>query len=340
MALSRPTRSLTLTAALFILALALAQPASAQPSATATPPPTNETFSFGHPLRDNILFAYKYTEKVRTWLSDADGAVTDSSERVLTYFITQRQKPGLLGGGAIEVEANIDSMRLDYRGAAGAVEYDNMILDHGRDLARLRHPAVLVPSTLVNSVAHFQLSPYGTMIDMKSISFDNLRVQAEDPSLDDFTYKRLGHMLDNRYLATVFFPWRNVLPLGRDIGVNKTIRVPMLSALDRIVFTDSADVTLIPAADGGQPVLNFTTPLTTPVTEWITYEGQSDPVLLSGSHGIITGQLMLDPDGVVTSGWSMANGTATGSARGQAVNARFEHQVYVELMRMTAFAVE
>ena len=323
-----------LLCSLGILLLSGVMPVSAQKNVE------KDEFSFGPPLRNNILFAYKYTERVQSWMLDGKGNVVDSSERTLIYYITQRQRPALIGGGAYDIEANIDSMRLDYRGAGGDVEFNTQNRSHVSDVARVRHPAVLVPSTLVSSVTHFTVSPYGALVGMKSPAFESLKQQAEDPTLDDFTYKRIDQMINEELLSTVFLPWRNVLPLGQVVQYGTPINVPSITALDRIVFNDSTQVVLQHSnTDSTRPVLEFNGTLSNPSTEWVTYEGKPEPVLLSDAEGVITGRLNLDQDGVVLSGFSTASGKAEGSARGKKVNARFEHQVFVELMGMTNFPV-
>ncbi|MCE2504630.1 MAG: hypothetical protein J4G05_11330 [Chlorobi bacterium] len=323
-----------LTCSLGIMLFCGVMPVSAQKNTDS------DEFSFGPPLRDNILFAYKYTERVWTWILDEQGRATDSSERTLIYYITQRQRPAKVGGGAHEIEANIDSMRLDYRGSGGDVEFNTQNSTHINDLGRIRHPAVLVPSALVSSVAHFTVSPYGALIGMRSPSFESLKQQAEDPTLDEFTYKRIDQMIDEKLLSTIFLPWRNVLPLGQIIQYDEQIEIPFIPALDRIAFKDSAQITLRRSdTDSTRPILEFSATFDDPLTEWVTYEEKPNPVLLNGAEGTMTGRLNLDQDGVVLSGFSTASGKAEGSARGKQVNAQFEHQVFIELMAMTNFPV-
>lgn len=298
------------------------------------------TFAFGPPLRNGILFNYKYTERVKTWLMDKTGSVQDSSERVLIYYITQRQTDAEIGGGATVVEANIDSMSLDYRGAGGDVQFNTQIREHANDVLRLRHNAVLVPSTLVSSPTRFTISPYGSLVQAQSKSFTSIREQAQDPMLDDFTYKRIEQMITDEYLSTVFLPWRNAVPFGHTLTYGEQTRIPFIGALDRIVFVDSVDVTLQRGEeDPLKPTLNFRAHLSKPKTEWMTLEGWEAPMLVNNADAVITGMYKLDRDGVVLSGISMANGTVEGSTRGQKHSARFEHQTYVELINMTASPV-
>lgn len=300
------------------------------------------TFVFGPPLRNGILFSYKYTERVKTWMMDGKGSVQDSSERILTYYLTERQTDGdaAVGGGARIVEANIDSMRLDYRGAEGDVMFDTQNMEHTNDVIRLRHRAVLVPSTLVSSLTRFTISPYGSLVGVESKAFESIREQAQDPMLDDFTYKRIEQMITDEYLSTVFLPWRNVVPFGHTVEYGKPLRIPFIGALDRVVFVDSASVTLQRGEeDPLKPTLNFSATLSNPKNEWITLEGWNNPVLLKGGNAVITGMYKLDRDGVVLSGLSTANGTVSGSARGQELSARFEHQTYIELIDMKASPV-
>ena len=303
-------------------------------------PGEEEKFSFGPPLRENILFAYKYTERVRAWYEDDKGKMIDSCDRTLIYYITEMQRPSPVGGGAYDIETNIDSMKVDYRGAGGSIDFNTQDPSHVTDYSRIRHPAILVPSTLVSSVTHFTVSPYGGLVGMESPSFDKVREQAEDPYLDEFTYKRIDHMIDKRFLSTIFLPWRNLLPLGREILYNTPVKVPFYGTLDRITFDDSATVTLrYSKEDPSRPHLEFEAPLSDPVVEWMTFDGIAHPLLLKEAAGDIQGRLHLDQDGVVLSGFSTAAGKVEGSFEGKKTRARFEHQVFVELINMTNFPV-
>lgn len=307
------------------------------PAQNADAPGEDGTYAFGPPLRNGILFAYKYTERVKTWIADKRGSVQDSSERILTYYITQRQTDAEVGGGARVIEANIDSMRLDYRGPEGDAKFNTQSMDDVNNVELLRHRAVLVPSTLVSSLARFTISPYGSLVGVESKAFLSIREQGEDPMLDDFTYKRIDQMITDEYLSTVFLPWRNVVPYGHTLKYGRETRIPFIGALDRIVFVDSAAVTLKRGEkDPLKPRLEFRATVSDPKTEWITLEGRDNPILLKNCNAVITGMYDLDRDGVVLSGVSTANGTAVGSARGQEMTARFEHQTFVELMWMTA----
>ena len=293
---------------------------------------------FGSPLKDDIVFFYRYTETVQEWFLDKDGAVQDSSERVLTYFIGQRQLNSDLGGGAKVIEANIDSMQLDYRGSAGNVTFNTQNLSNAQDMKLVRHPAILVPSSIVNCVTRMTLSAYGTFVNMNSQSIENLRKQGEDPMLDDYTQKGIEYIVKPEFLTTVFFPWRNVVPLGRIVPFGKPMKVATTSAIDRIVFADSATVVLEHVnEDGVAGVLDFKAPLSNHVTEWTTFEGNENPVLVNDADGFISGKLMVDRDGLVLQGWSMADGTIKGSARGKAVDVRVRHQVSVELLDQKSF---
>lgn len=296
--------------------------------------------AFGPPLRDNILFHYVYTERVRhRFLNDA-GEVIDSSERNLIYYITQRQMPSEFGAGAHNIETNIDSMKVRYVGSDGEISFNTQVLSDVQNITLVRHPAVLVPSTLVNSVTHATVSPYGTLGDtLRSESIASYREQKEDPMLDDFTYKRMDHLLTDEYLTTIFFPWRGVLPIGQTIEYGRPLSIPFIGALDRITFEDTASVLITPAEEGRGHLLRFTARLSDPTYEWITYDAIPLPILLNGASGTMTGQLELDQDGVVLSGFSVTNGTATGTARGKAYNVKIDHEVYIELGGMVNFAI-
>lgn len=293
---------------------------------------------FGSPLKNDIVFFYRYTETVREWFLDKDGEVQDSSERALTYFIGQRQLNSDLGGGAKVIEANIDSMHLDYRGRAGDVVFNTQNLSNAQDMELVRHPAILVPSSIVNCVTRITLSAYGTLVNMSSQSIENLRRQGEDPMLDDYTQKGIEYIVKPEYLSTVLFPWRNAVPLGRIVPFGESTKVAMTSTVDRVVFHDTATVVLEHSDEAGVAgVLDFKAPLSNPSTEWVTFEGDENPVLVSDAEGFVSGKLMVDRDGQVLQGWSMANGTIKGSARGKAVNVRVQHQVSVELLDQKSF---
>lgn len=296
---------------------------------------------FGPPLRNNILFHYIYTERVRHWFTDERGEVVDSSERNLVYYITQRQRASGLGAGAVEIETNIDSMRIRYTGTDGEISFNTQVMENISDLTLLRHPAVLVPSTLVNAVSHIAISPYGTVGDsIRSAAIASYREQKEDPMLDDFTYKRMDHFLEDDYLKTVFFPWRGVLPIGQSVTYEEPTPIAFVGALDRITFRDTAAVVVTAAEEGRGHLLRFVAKLSDPQEEWITYDAIPLPVLLNGASATMTGQLELDQDGVVLSGFTNTSGTTIGTARGTSYNARIEHEVYIKLDGMVNFAVE
>ena len=299
-----------------------------------------QSVTFGPPLRDNILFHYVYTERVRHRFMDETGAVIDSSERNLIYYITQRQMPSEFGEGAHNIETNIDSMRIRYVGSDGEISFNTQVMADISDINLVRHPAVLVPSTLVNSVVHATISPYGSVADtLRSESIASYREQKEDPMLDDFTYKRMDHMMEDDFLKTIFFTWRGVLPIGRTVEYGRPTPIPFIATLDRITFEDTAAVVITAADEGRGHLLRFTSRLSDPTYEWITYDAIPLPILLNGASGTMTGQLELDQDGVVLSGFTIANGTATGTARGKVYNVKIDHEAYIELGGMVNFAV-
>ncbi len=227
---------------------------------------------FGSPLKNDIVFFYKYTEKVNHWFLDKDGKVQDSSERVLTYYLSERQLNAEIGGGTKTIEANIDSMHVDYRGRAGSIKFNTQSIDDVNNLQLVRHSAVLVPSALVNCVAQLTLSPYGTLVGMKSKSFVNVREQGEDPMLDDFVQKRIEHMVTPEFLSTILFPWRNVVPLGRIVAFGTSTPVQMTTTLDRVVFTDTATVVLEHSdSNPTHGVIDFKASLANSATEWVTF---------------------------------------------------------------------
>ena len=85
-----------------------------------------------------------------------------------------------------------------------------------------------------------------------------------------------------------------------------------------------------------RPVLEFTASLSNPHSEWITYDGIENPMRLDDAEGTMHGELNLDQDGVVLSGFSTASGTAEGNVQGKEIRVRFDHEVFVELTGMTS----
>src|SRR3954468_8246657 len=107
---------IAMTSTRYILGFALIILAACGPRASAQgpAPSASDRFDFGPPLRANIVFIYKYTERV-TEVHEMNGQIADSTQRVLTYYISQRQIPSNTRKGLLAIEANIDSMEIDVR---------------------------------------------------------------------------------------------------------------------------------------------------------------------------------------------------------------------------------
>lgn len=302
-------------------------------AATATSIAQENEFRFGPPLRSNYVFGYKYTERVNA-VHEIGGTIADSSVRVVTYFVTQRQ---ILAntGGPITVEANIDSMTLDVRGIEEHVTFNTQQFVEG-DWKNARHREVLGPSSIVNRLITANVSPYGEILDIKSEDLENVMRQAENPGVDDFTRVRIAEITTKDYLSTVFFPWR-MLPLGRSVGYDRSAPSPLVVALDRLAFrgTGTSHVTKSPA---GEPVLRFEGRVSDPILKKMTIGAYSDPLEVKSAEARIAGELTLEEDGVVRNGWMNVTGTVTSDRAGVPVTSRIRHEVYVELMGMVPFA--
>jgi hypothetical protein len=298
------------------------------------PAPSNERFDFGPPLRPNIVFIYKYTERV-TEIHQIDGQVVDSNQRLLNYYISQRQVPSPTKKGAIDIEANIDSMNIDVRAMDGSKIYFNTqeLTGAPGEQELIRHREVFGPSTLVNRMATFTLTPYGEILKVKSPSLEQARKDVQDPHIDDFTRARILEVMTDEYLASVYLPWRNVEPLSRKIAYNKDVAIPFLTAFDRISFRDSAIVRVVHGADGA-PHLTFTSNLDRPISKSMTIAAFDEPVRLESASASVNGDLTLDEDGVVLSGWTTMKGSAVGKREGIAVRSSITHEVYVQQVAM------
>jgi len=311
-----------------IAALALA-------SIAAVPSSAQENgFSFGPPLRSKHLFAYKYTERVTT-VHEMDGGATDSTERVLTYYITQRQIPIPEKKGMMKVEANIDSMTIDLRGADQRITFNTQLFAQ-QDWKIGGHREVLVPASLVNRMVSFEVSPYGEIMEIESVELDKARKQAELPQVDAFTRARLAEITTDEYLAAVLLPWR-MAPLGRKVEYNKPMATPLWVALDRLSFRGTGSVAVMKSSTGG-PKLRFEGRVKNPVFAKITTAGFDEPLTVKSAEASVAGEMELESDGVVRSGWASITGTAISERSGAAVNSRIRHEVYIESLGVAPYA--
>jgi hypothetical protein len=309
------------------LALIAASGALAQPATTATAAPA-KSLAFGPPLRPNIVFSYKFTERVRA-IYESGGAIVDSGGRELSYYISAQQTP--LPGGRWSIEANVDSMRVDYLHNGQKLHFNTQ--EAANENFDINHREILAPSAIVNRVAMIGLSPYGELISIESPSFDFLREQIADPAVDASTRERVQDLISPEFLSATLLPWRSIAPLGRTVRYDvDTLRVPFYGVLDRIPVRDTARVYLMRQND--KPVLGFTADFTRASRKVATFTELLDPVTISAIDGKITGALNLDDDGVVVSGWTTAKGTVNGVVAGLPVLATVWHETYTEMIGM------
>lgn len=284
-------------------------------------------FKFGPPLRNNILFAYKYTERVRA-IHSIDGAPYDSSERVLTYFITQRQVPVPEKAGVIDVQVLVDSMQLDYRHPSDTFFFDTQKLS-GEEWNMVKHREVLVPSALVNRMVVFRLSPYGEVLSLKSEALDEVRRQASEPGVDIFTQTLVAGVTSDEYLTSVLLPWRGVVPLGREVRYDRPVTLPFFASLDRVSFKEKVTSYLEKKPDG-ELHLRFDATLARPHTKMMTITSFDEALKVKSTTATMTGDLKLDEDGVVHSGWSVAKGTIMSDRGGSKIRSDISHEIYIE----------
>ena len=312
-------------------ALCAAIAAIAIGSAPAPLQAQTDAFQFGPPLRKNIVFAYKYTERVRTWHTSAWNT-SDSSERILTYFITQRQLAR--DGGLVAIEANIDSMRVEFRRDGDTLLFDTQKLV-GVDFD-ITHREILGPSSIVNRVTTFTLSPYGEVIKVEGSGIENIREQVQDPAVDKVTRERVLDITTPEYLTAVFLPWRGLLPVGRSLAFGDTIETKFGTALDRVPVGSTAAVALTKVY--GKPALTFTASLSNPVRTTSGFTEILEPVSIKSVRGRIAGMLNLDDDGVVLSGWTTQSGVIESETLGVPLVTKITQETQTEMLGMMPFA--
>jgi hypothetical protein len=305
----------------FAAALAVAGVASSSALAQQKP------IVFGPPLRPNIVFSYKFTERVRA-VYESQNAVVDSGNRVLTYYISQKQSP--LTGGRWQIEANIDSMRVEYTHNGETLRFNTQ--DAATQDFDINHREILAPSAIVNRVAMITLSPYGEILDVESPSYEFLREQIAEPGVDPVTRERVLDLITPEFLSATILPWRSVAPLGRTVDYDDTLRMPFGGVLDRVSVRDTAEITLSRLND--KATLGFTSDFNSSVRTLASFTELLDPVAISSVNGRLAGALNLDDDGVVVSGWTTAKGTINGTVAGQPILATVWHETYTEMIGM------
>jgi len=319
-------------AGLLVIAGGLAAAQCALAQAGGTPKNAEEVFDFGPPLRRNVVIAYKYTERVRV-VAETNGHPLDSSERTLSYFITERQVPGEKKG-LTTIEANVDSMHIEYSDGKKTLKFNTQDFKPSDQLL-VKHNEIFVPTVLVNQMVSFTLSPYGEVMKVESPGLDNAMKQASSPEVPVFLRERLRASTTDEFLASVMLPWRSVVPLWRKVPYGKNITMKSSAVLDRVSFRNSSTVQMAKSPDG-EPLLRFSAELANPLNKLVTMSSFDDPLTLRSAGGKINGELKLDQDGVVRSGWSIATGTVVGVGGAEITN-RVTHEIYVEALGEFAF---
>jgi hypothetical protein len=287
----------------------------------------DKPLAFGPPLRPNIVFSYKFTERVRA-VYESQGQVVDSGQRVLTYYVSQKQEP--MTGGRWQIEANIDSMRVEYVHNGETLHFNTQ--DAATEQFDINHREILGPSAIVNRVAMITLSPYGEVLNVESPSFEFLKEQIAAPGVDAVTRERVVDLISPEFLSAAVFPWRSVAPLGRTVGYSETLRVPFVGVLDRIAVRDTAEVTL--TRHNGKATLGFTSDFGHTARKLAAFTELLEPVSIASIDGSISGALTLDDDGVVVSGWTTAKGTINGVVSGAPLVATVWHETFTEMIGM------
>jgi hypothetical protein len=286
----------------------------------------DDRFSFGPPLRRNVVLAYRYTERVTT-VNELNGHAYDSSERLLSYFITERQTSGDKKG-LTNIEANIDSMKIEYTTPDSKILFNTQHFDPANP-GTLKHREVFVPTVLVNHMVTFTLSPYGEVMKVASQGLDNAKDQAKEKSVPEFLRQRLAASTTDEYLQSVLLPWRGVAPLWRKVAYGQNVTMKGSTVLDRTSFRDTATVVLAHSPEG-DPVLRFNASFAKPLNKTMTLASMNDPIPMVSGEGKVSGELRLYQDGVVHSGWSVATGTLVGNANGAQIRSNVRHEIYFE----------
>jgi len=317
---------------LLVVAAAFSQPTTAQETGTATP----GTFSFGPPLRGNAVFAYEFSERVKTVVRDTKGEVRDSTERNIRYYVTMRQVVLDKAQKLMKIETNVDSMVIDFSNKLSG-DYIYFNTQQMPSQSVIRHREVFAPSVLVNRMVSFQITPYGQIVKTTSPGLDDVKQQAKTPGIPDaeFSRQRINQVCDPEYLAWMLLPWRGMLPLGQTVPVGKPMQQQFNGVLDRLTFQSTATTTLITDSLGQR--LRFTAPIANAAKQMGTLSLFPAPLAISGMKGSLTGELKLEQDGVVLGGWVGATGTATATVKGEKLTLSFQHEFYSKQVALTPF---
>lgn len=296
----------------------------------------DSTFSFGPPLRPNIVFVYKVTERVKLVNALAGSTDRDSSVRTVTYFISERQQPSETISGQLEIRANVDSMRIEYQGLDGDVNFDTQKFPSDK---LVRHREVLGPSVVVNRMATVTLSAYGEVLKVESPALHDLQKDLNEPSLDAFTKDRVRAVISDDAVTALMLPWRGLLPNGRNITFDAPRAIPYFGMMDRTAFRDSAKVTLV-RGDDHRPHLLIAATLDRPVNQTTTISALAEPVKVVGGRGAVTGDFRLDDDGVLHSGWLSTTGTLTTESGAARLVSQVTHETYIDMIAMSPFVTQ
>jgi len=294
-------------------------------------------FSFGTPLRYNIVFGYTYSERVKTSIYDDGGMMIDSNERIVTYHISERQVLTDSVAGILDVEANVDSMTVEFQSfrTGERVTFDTQNPADAGNPAKVRHREILAPSVVVNRFVTFSLTPYGQMVSLKKEALDDVREQANTPGIDDFTRARIDEVTTSEYLRSLYFPWRGVLPVGQKVAYDAPVQMPFAGVLGRIPFRDTA-ISRLKHTDKGL-MLAFQGAFNSTPATFTTVDLLEHPLKIQSVNGTIAGDLSLDEDGVVRSGWSGATGVFAGTSDGKRYTGTVSHEIYFKQFDMSPF---
>jgi|GEM_PF-2047905 len=314
--------------ALFLLLVCVGT-ADAQPV-----PHGGQTIHFGPPMRPNTLFAYKYTERVRQ-VFEVDGRAMDSSERVLSYFFTERQRPHPKRAGLLVVQANIDSMKLEVVRPGDTLRFNTQVPSHWENT---KHAEVMGPSVLVNRMMGWTIDNYGSVISTEEKGFKDVREQVNDEHINVLTRLRILETIDPVYIRTIMLPWQAFVPVGRQMPLGRPYTVDLLAALDRTPFTAQGRSELGRGPDGLLHA-KLTGKLQKTQAKTFTYVGFDDPITIVGGEGSVTGDMTLAEDGVVERGWVISRGAVRGRRGAATVTSRITHEVYYETIGTSFFDV-
>ncbi len=296
-----------------------------------------EKFNFGSPLRYNIVFGYTYSERVKTSLYDEGGAMVDSAERMVVYHISERQVLADSASGKIDFQANVDSMEVTYRNflTGETTTFNTQKPEDIGNVAKVRHREVLGPSVVVNRFVTFNLSPYGDILSHSSEALEDIREQTKGADVDGFTRVRVHEVTGREQLASLYFPWRGVAPVGRTVTMEEPLNGEFTGVLDRLPFHDKV-VSRLRNTDKGL-MLSYESTFNGAAAPATSITSLDDPLEVKSLRGSVSGELKLDEDGVARSGWSGATGVISGASGGKNYTYAVSHEIYIQQVDMTPF---